>query len=105
MALATTTLDETSGVHAHPRATRTCPTASPALKAADGVGTHAPAFEGTLTVVLAGTAFDVPVVAVDGTVYAQLPLTPGWSDVDPADYGAPDPAQLMSPDAGLLRRC
>ena len=71
------------------------------LKAAEGVGTHAPAFDGTITVVLAGTDFEVPVVAVDGTVYAQIPLTPGWSDVDPAEYGAPDPATLMSPDAGF----
>ena len=68
---------------------------------AEGVGTHAPAFEGTITVVLAGQAFEVPVVAVDDTVYAQLPLTVGWQDIDPAEYGAPDPAQLMSPDAGF----
>ena len=67
-----------------------------------GVGTHAPAFEGTITVVLSGNDFEVPVVAVDDKVYAQLPLTPGWHDVDPADYGAPDPAQLMSPDDRLL---
>ncbi len=71
------------------------------VKEADGVGTHAPAFEGSITVVLSGTDFDVPVVAVDDKVYAQIPLTPGWSDVDPAEYGAPDPAQLMSPDAGF----
>ena len=44
-------------------------------------------------------------VAVDGKVYAQIPLTPGWQDVDPAEYGAPDPAQLMSTDGRLLRRC
>ena len=31
----------------------------------------------------------------------QLPLTPGWQEIDPADYGAPDPAQLMSPDQGF----
>ncbi len=71
------------------------------LKAAEGVGTHAPAFDGTITVVLAGTDFQVPVIAVDGTVNAQVPLTTGWSPVDPAEYGAPDPAQLMSTDAGF----
>ena len=43
-------------------------------------------------------------MAVDGKVYAQIPLTLGWSDVDPADYGAPDPAQLMQRRAGHLRR-
>ena len=69
--------------------------------AADGVGVHPPAFEGTITVNLAGARFEVPVVAVDDRVYAQLPLTAGWSDIDPADYNAPDPARLMSPDRGL----
>ena len=34
----------------------------------------------------------MPVVAVDGKVYAQLPLTTGYQDIDPAEYGAPDPA-------------
>jgi lipoprotein LprG len=52
-------------------------------------------------VVLSGQDFEVPVVAVDDKVYVQLPLTPGWQDIDPADYGAPDPAQLMSADAGF----
>ena len=34
-------------------------------------------------------------------VCAQIPLTPGWSDVDPAEYGAPDPAGFLSPDDGF----
>ncbi|QBR90929.1 LppX_LprAFG lipoprotein [Nocardioides euryhalodurans] len=100
MELAKTTLDETSGV-AITMTGEDLPEGVTAIRAAEGVGTHAPAFDGTLTVVLAGTDFEVPVVAVDGTVYAQIPLTPGWSDVDPAEYGAPDPAGLMSTEEGL----
>ena len=50
---------------------------------------------------LSGQAFEVPVIAVDDKVYVQLPLTTGWQDIDPAEYGAPDPAQLMSTDAGF----
>jgi lipoprotein LprG len=100
MALAKKTLDETSGVRLDLR-TDEVPAGVSGVSAATGVGTHAPAFDGTLTVVLAGQAFDVPVIAVDGTVFAQVPLTPGWQDVDPADYAAPDPLQLMSTDAGL----
>ena len=100
MALAKQTLDETSGVRITLDAERV-PDGVTAVVGAAGVGTHAPAFEGALTVVLAGNEFEVPVVAVDDTVYAQIPLTPGWTDVDPEDYGAPDPAQLMSTDAGL----
>ena len=100
MADAKATLDETSGV-AITLATEDLPEGVTAIRRAEGVGTHDPAFDGTLTVVLSGTDFDVPVVAVDGKVWAQIPLTPGWSDVDPKEYGAPDPAQLMSPDDGL----
>ena len=71
------------------------------VKGASGTATDAPAFDGTLTVDIAGGAFPVPVKAVDGKVYAQIPLTPGWSVVNPADYGAPDPAQLLSADQGI----
>ena len=40
-------------------------------------------------------------VAVDGVVHAKLPFTSKFEVIDPADYGAPDPADLMDPDAGL----
>jgi lipoprotein LprG len=100
MELAKTTLDETSGVNLALK-TSDLPAGVTGVKEAEGVGAHPPAFDGSLTVVLSGTDFNVPVIAVDDKVYAQIPLTPGWSDVDPAEYGAPDPAQLMSPDAGF----
>jgi len=72
-----------------------------AIQKAVGIATDAPAFEGSLTVTLTGQAFVVPVVAVADVVCAEIPLTPGWSDVDPADYGAPDPAGFLSPDDGF----
>lgn len=100
MELAKTTLDETSGVNLSLKTTD-LPSGVTGVKEATGVGAHPPAFDGSLTVVLSGTDFKVPVIAVDDKVYAQIPLTPGWSDVDPADYGAPDPAQLMSPETGF----
>jgi lipoprotein LprG len=100
MELAKTTLDETSGVNLSLRTTD-LPAGVTGVKEATGVGVHPPAFDGSLTVMLSGTDFNVPVIAVDDKVYAQIPLTPGWSDVDPAEYGAPDPATLMSPDTGF----
>lgn len=100
MAQAKSTLDETSGLHLS-LSTDDLPDGVTGIKSADGVANHDPAFDGKITVVLSGQDFEVPVVAVDGKVYVQLPLTPGWQDIDPADYGAPDPAQLMSPDSGL----
>ena len=93
-------LDDTSGVHLT-LAPDDLPDGVTGVEAAEGVGTHAPAFDGSITVVLSGQAFEVPVVAVGGSVYVQLPLTTGWQDIDPADYGAPDPAMLMSADRGF----
>ena len=71
------------------------------VKTATGTVTDAPAFDGTLGVVTRLGSFSVPVKAVEGKVYAQIPLTPGWSEVDPADYGAPDPAQLIDATNGI----
>jgi len=100
LAAAQRTLDETSGVHLTLH-TDDLPDGVTGVEDAEGVGTHAPAFEGTITITLSGQAFDVPVIAVDDKVYVQLPLTPGWQDIDPAEYGAPDPAHLFDPDAGF----
>ena len=100
LAAAKTNLDETSGVQLT-LSTKDLPDGVTGVEKAEGVGTHAPAFEGTITVVLSGQAFEVPVVAVDDKVYVQLPLTTGYQDIDPAEYGAPDPAQLMSTDTGF----
>jgi lipoprotein LprG len=100
LAAAKKTLDETSGVRFALDSDDIDPQTN-ALLSADGVLTHAPAFDGKIVVQIAGLKPEVPVIAVDGKVYAQLPLTTGWQPIDPADYGAPDPAALMSPDHGL----
>ena len=100
LAAARTTLDETSGVQLTLK-TEGLPDGVTGVEAAEGVGTHAPAFEGTITVNLLGQAVEVPVVAVDDKVYAQLPFTAGYQDVDPNEYGAPDPAALITPDQGF----
>lgn len=70
---------------------------------AEGVGTHDPAFRGTITVRAVGLPGEpeVQVVAVEDAVYAQLPFVGAYQQVDPADYGAPDPAALMDPETGL----
>jgi lipoprotein LprG len=100
VAQASSVLTETSGVQLTLE-TNDLPEGINGIQKAEGTATDAPAFEGTLTVTLSGQAFDVPVVAVDDRVCAQIPLTPGWSDVDPQEYGAPDPAGFLSPDDGF----
>ncbi len=100
LAEAKETFDETSGVRITLH-TDDLPEGLEGLIGAEGVGTPAPAFEGTIKVRYAGFEPDVPIVAVDDVVYAQLPLSTGWSDIDPGEYGAPDPAALMSPETGF----
>jgi lipoprotein LprG len=100
LAAAATTLNETSGVNLT-LATTDLPDGVSGITKADGIATNAPAFEGTITVIFAGQSVDVPVIAVDDVVYAQIPFAPGWQDIDPGEYGAPDPAALISADTGF----
>ena len=93
-------LDDTSGVHVV-LATEQLPKGVDGVVSADGIGTHAPAFHGDLKVASGGITADAAVVAVDEVVYAKLPFTTKFAEIDPGDYGAPDPATLMSTDAGL----
>jgi lipoprotein LprG len=68
---------------------------------AHGTGTHAPAFEGDLSVSQSGLTVGAKVIAVDGKVYAKIGLLPTFTEIDPTDYNAPDPAALMSRQTGL----
>jgi len=94
------TLDETSGVQLDLASTN-LPSDVSGILSGTGIGTHPPAFEGSIKVQAFGASFDVPVVAVHGKVYAVKPLTTGYSVIDPADYGAPDPAALFSTTKGI----
>lgn len=100
LAAAKTTLDETSGVRVSLSTEKLPPTVDGILEA-DGVGTHDPAFEGDLKVASGGVTADVPVIAAQGKVFAKLPFTTRYVEVDPAAYAAPDPAGLMEPEGGL----
>lgn len=71
------------------------------IEGATGIATNKPAFEGNLAAVVGGLEADVPVIAVDGKVYAQLPFTGDYSDIDPSEYNAPDPAQFLGAETGF----
>ena len=100
LAEAKANLDETSGVSLLLEAGE-LPQGLDALIKATGVGTHAPAFEGDLEVSVNSLSIEVPVVAVEGLVFAQLPFTTEFVEINPAEYGAPDPASLMDTEDGL----
>ncbi|MEV0800909.1 LppX_LprAFG lipoprotein [Kribbella sp. NPDC050281] len=96
-------IDEAASVHIVLTG-RDLPETAQALASGDGVATHAPAFKGKLTVRAAGSPIDAEVVAVDGKVYAKLPLTGRFLELTPsqlAGLGAPDPAILLDPSKGL----
>ncbi|WP_372734801.1 LppX_LprAFG lipoprotein [Nocardioides sp.] len=101
LANAKTIFDETSGVQVS-LSTTAVPSGVTGIKAATGVGVHPAAFEGTFDLSVNGLPASAEVIAVDGVTYAKNSLLlPDWTEIDPADYGAPDPAQLMSPDTGF----
>ncbi len=100
MTAAKRTLDRTSGVHLT-LSTDHLPRGVSGLLAADGVGTHDPAFKGSIKVVASGISADAKVIATGGAVYAVLPFTTKYVRIKPKDYGAPDPATLMDTQGGL----
>lgn len=73
------------------------------LVSAQGQGTRAPAFKGTVTAATGSATLDADVIAVDGVVYAKTVLSPNFAKIDPASLKAPDPALLLSPDGGLTQ--
>jgi lipoprotein LprG len=68
---------------------------------ADGSGTHAPAFKGTLNARVAGFQAKLEVVALDKLLYLKLPFTTEFTQTDPKKYNAPDPAQLFATEGGV----
>ncbi|HSK26521.1 MAG TPA: LppX_LprAFG lipoprotein [Jiangellales bacterium] len=77
------------------------PTAGTVLVSGSGVAAHPASFEGELRISQAGLAVTVPLVSIDGTVWAQLPLTPSYTVVDPGSFGVGDPGQLIDSQDGV----
>ncbi|HYO40134.1 MAG TPA: LppX_LprAFG lipoprotein [Nocardioidaceae bacterium] len=100
LAAAKESLDATSGVRIG-LSTPELPSGVSGLLSASGIGTHPPAFAGDIKVSASGVTADAEVVAVRGLVYAKLPFSSSFAPIDPAEYGAPDPAALMRPAGGL----
>lgn len=100
LAAAKKSLDATTGVRIG-LSTAQLPSGVNGLLKATGIGTHDPAFDGTIKVSSGGITADAAVVATGGTVYAKLPFTTKFAVIDPADYGAPDPADLLADRGGL----
>ena len=100
LARAKTTLDDTGSLH-FVLTSEGAPTTGTALTGGEGDIARPSSFDGTLQVLAAGSSLDLAVVSVDGTVYAQLPFTSGFSVVDPAQFGFGDPGALLDPNTGI----
>jgi lipoprotein LprG len=100
LAAARTKADAAKSLHLTLRSSGIPDTANGVL-AADGSGTHAPAFKGTLSARIAGFEAKVDVVAIDKLLYLKLPFTTEFVPADPKEYNAPDPALLFARDGGI----
>ncbi|HET6395110.1 MAG TPA: LppX_LprAFG lipoprotein [Blastococcus sp.] len=94
------TLDETETLH-FVLGSEGAPEVGTELVGGEGDIARPASFDGTLQVLAVGSTLDLAVVSVDGTVYAQLPFTSGFSVVDPAQFGFGDPGALIDPDTGI----
>lgn len=95
------TLDDTSGVHLKLTSDK-IPAKENGLISGEGDGSHAPAFKGKIAVrIPAAGTISVPIVAVDGKVWAKTPLSPKMATIDPKQFGAPDPAQIFARNGGF----
>jgi lipoprotein LprG len=71
------------------------------VTAAKGTGRFAPpSFKGTLNATVGGVTGAVDVIAVEQDVFMKF-FTPGYNKIDPATYGAPNPAQIFNPETGV----
>jgi hypothetical protein len=94
------TLDETETLH-FVLDSEGAPESGTELVGGEGDIARPASFDGTLKVLAMGSTLDLSVVSVDGTVYAQLPFTSGFSVVDPAQFGFGDPGALIDPETGI----
>lgn len=95
------TLDQTSSVH-FALSSAELPEGATALVGGEGDAARPDSFEGELDITLGGIAATVAVVSVDGTLYAQLPFSDGFTETDPASIGIADPGTLLGEDGGVI---
>jgi len=100
LAAAKAAMDRAASVHLV-LTSRDVPPAADGVLGADGVGTHAPAFKGSLDARISGVQARVDVVSVGNALYLKLPFTSRFVRTDPKAYQAPDPATLFAADGGI----
>jgi LppX_LprAFG lipoprotein len=100
LAKARSTLDAARTLHFRLTSTG-APSAGTALTGGEGDVARPASFQGTLKATVSGIPAGLKVVSVGGTVYAQLPLSPGYQVVDPSSFGFGNPGALLDPKTGI----
>ncbi|SDS92814.1 lipoprotein LprG [Jiangella sp. DSM 45060] len=67
----------------------------------EGVAVPPSSFEGEIRIRAGALPATIEVVSVDGKLWAQLPLTSGFEEVNADDLGFGDPGLLIDPDHGV----
>lgn len=103
LATAAQKLDDTSGVDLSLSSAGLPASASGfLLVGGSGTAVHPDSFQGRLQIKALGMTADAEVIATDGKVWIKNDLLgPGFKQVDPAQYGVPDPAQLLAAEGGI----
>jgi len=96
------TFDSASSVHVSLSSTKLPETPSGVL-GGEGTLARPSKFKGQLQVATRGLTVTVEVISVGGQVWAQLPLTQRFTEIDPTDFGVRDPAALLDPESGVAR--
>lgn len=71
------------------------------LLGGQGVAKRPDSFRGRFRLSTSGVSSTVRVVSVEGQLYARLPMTTEFAEVEPSDLGIPDPARLLDPEQGM----
>lgn len=93
-------IDEAPSVHFE-LTSANVPSGRAAFTGGSGDAARPAKFQGNLTVNLGLGSVNVAVISVDRTVYATLPFTSRYAVIDPAEFGVPDPGQLLDPATGI----
>lgn len=67
----------------------------------EGVAVPPSSFEGEIRIRAGALPATIKIVSVDGRLWAQLPLTSGFDEVDAEELGFGDPGLLIDPDQGV----
>lgn len=93
-------LDATSGVRFTVEGSD-LPEDGTVILGAEGVAAPPGSFDGEIRILTAGLSASIEVVSVDGQLWAKLPMTTQFAQVDAEALGFSDPGALLDPERGV----